>query len=271
MDYHAYYQKKPTFTSQTVTVDSHRYVATVSAPHPEAAFKALQANFMTRKVFKQVCAASTHTSLSVGDALLGEDGRLYAVDPTGFFEQEPVTPRERFERFRLLLEHADLWGTRAWDALLEQGAADNVKLLSAYATDPANTDVLSAIARYLPDSLNQVVTQTRLRSRFTGFLSEHLTLSTEHLTEEDADLLRMYAENDGNLAVYDMFPDGFLMSLAELDDYRELSKNLSRLLNDVRSSGVTNIWFSRGGPVHPEYRPDVPADVSNRFGNPKGT
>ena len=119
MRYFALYQRTFSGVPRPLEIDSHVFVDYTSADDLEAVFAAFRAEAMTEtRRCRVLCRNVRHLSMSVGDAVIGEDGFLYAVMPVGFARAGPMALEARAE-LALHLLSLGLEGTPGWAALFE--------------------------------------------------------------------------------------------------------------------------------------------------------
>jgi hypothetical protein len=136
MRYFALYQLEFSGRPQTLTPDSHVFVDYTTADDLEEVFAQFQSEVMTetRRCRVQLSPVR-HTSMSVGDLLIDETGRCFAVMPVGFQKVGIVTLEARTE-LALHLLALGLARTPGWTELFEQDAA----LLAAATYQRLRTD-----------------------------------------------------------------------------------------------------------------------------------
>jgi len=120
MRYSALYQKWFTDTRHSFGQGSHVFAAALEAATLDDAFEKLQAEFMDQPTLSSVAASpALHTSLSVGDALLDEEGNFYIVASVGFEHVEPGNVEDRAE-VALHMLRCGLIGTPGWHRLFRE-------------------------------------------------------------------------------------------------------------------------------------------------------
>ena len=99
MHFKALYQTRFVGLPRPVTAGSHTFVCTIEAEGLEAAFRILQAEFMSDEVAERVQnhPQVQHMSLSVGDILVDETGAAFMVDLIGF----RLVPADEFQHLKL--------------------------------------------------------------------------------------------------------------------------------------------------------------------------
>jgi hypothetical protein len=123
MRYFALYQLESSRQPRMLAPDSHVFVDHTTADDLEEVFAQFQAEVMTetRRCRVQLSAVR-HTSMSVGDLLIDEAGRCFAVMPVGFQKLRTSTLEARTELALHLLALV-LERTPGWRELFEQDAA----------------------------------------------------------------------------------------------------------------------------------------------------
>ena len=123
MRYFALYQREFSGRPQTLAPDSHVFVDYTTADDLEEVFVQFQAEVMTEtRLCRVQLSLARHTSMSVGDLLIDEAGRCFAVMPVGFQKLRSVTLETRTELALHLLALC-LERTPGWRELFEQDAA----------------------------------------------------------------------------------------------------------------------------------------------------
>ena len=123
MRYFALYQREFSGRPRTLTPDSHVFVDYTTADDLEEVFAQFQAEVMTEtRLCRVQLSLARHTSMSVGDLLIDEAGRCFAVMPVGFQKLRIVTLETRTE-LALHLLALGLERTPGWRELFEQDAA----------------------------------------------------------------------------------------------------------------------------------------------------
>ena len=98
MRYFALYQREFSGMPKQLGPNSHVLVDYTSADDLEEVFGRFQSETMTEKRRCRIVSSPVqHTSMSVGDYLVGEDGLCYAVMPIGFKRLEPESVAVRTE------------------------------------------------------------------------------------------------------------------------------------------------------------------------------
>ena len=123
MRYFALYQRQFSGRPRVLGLDSHVFVDHTSADNLEEVFARFQVEEMTETRLSRVALSPVrHTSMSVGDYLIGETGACFAVMPVGFRKAGYETFGARIE-LALHLLALGLEGTPGWNELFEDEAA----------------------------------------------------------------------------------------------------------------------------------------------------
>ncbi len=123
MRYYALYQRKFSVTPQPLSPNSHTFVDYTTAGSLEEVFAQFQAEGMTEERSARVWFRLVkHTSMSVGDVVIDDDGHAFMVLPVGFGEVELTSPLARTE-LALHLLSLGLESTVGWTELFEHDPA----------------------------------------------------------------------------------------------------------------------------------------------------
>lgn len=130
MHYFALYQTDFAGMPKPLSIGSHTLVGSVTADDLEEAYSDLQAESMCGVLAEQIAAnlLVRHTSASVGDILVTEDGVGFMVDLTGFRPIKLESSAARAE-YALHLMSMRLIGTKGWDALFTEDPAATTAVL----------------------------------------------------------------------------------------------------------------------------------------------
>lgn len=143
MRYFALYQREFTGRPQLMKADSHVFTDYTTADDLGEVFAQFQAESMheTRRI-RVALTATHHTSMSVGDFILDDAGRCFAVMPVGFIKAVITTLEFRTE-LALHLLSLGLERTPGWAELFEQDPA----LLGAAIADRIRNDAYGTGSR----------------------------------------------------------------------------------------------------------------------------
>jgi len=121
--YYALYQYELSVTPQPLHVNSHKFVDYITAGSLEKVFAQFQAEAMndTRRT-RILLRFVKHTSMSVGDVVIDDEGHAFMVLPMGFGEVDLATP-EVCTELALHLLSLGLETTAGWRELFEHDPA----------------------------------------------------------------------------------------------------------------------------------------------------
>ena len=123
MRYFVLYQRKFSVTPQPLGVNSHTFVDYTSAANVEEVFTQFQGETMTETRYNRILLRFVkHTSMSVGDTVIDEDGHAFMVLPVGFGVAELPGLEARTE-LALHLLSLGLETTVGWTELFEHDPA----------------------------------------------------------------------------------------------------------------------------------------------------
>lgn len=123
MRYYVLYQCEFSVTPQPLSVNSHKFVDYTSATGVEEVFTQFQGETMTETRYTRILLRFVkHTSMSVGDVVIDDDGHAFMVLPVGFREVEPTNLVTRTE-LALHLLSLGLEATAGWTELFEHDPA----------------------------------------------------------------------------------------------------------------------------------------------------
>ena len=137
MRYYALYQCELSVTPQPLSVNSHKFVDYTSAANLEEVFTQFQGETMTETRYTRILLKFVrHTSMSVGDVVISDDGRAFMVLAVGFGEVDLATPEARTE-LALHLLSLGLETTVGWTELFEHDpAALATAIVARFRNDP---------------------------------------------------------------------------------------------------------------------------------------